>query len=265
MDDLNDAPVPGSSPVLEVSRLSVNYGAVRALKDVTLVVQPAEIVAVLGANGAGKTTLLRTLSGLVKPSSGGIRYQGDDLRGTPAHKRVRKGIVHVPEGRGILGQMTVEDNLRMVLRPQAASSHADDLERVYDGFPPLAAARTSPAANLSGGQQQMLAIARAVIARPRVILLDEPTLGLAPKLVTQVMGMVSDLRADASVLLVEQNTRAALDLADRAYVMRLGSVVTTGAAEAVRSDPALLQAYLGGQAATQRTRGVTHDETRSAQ
>jgi branched-chain amino acid transport system ATP-binding protein len=238
-----------SPPLLRIEGLRVSYGPVVALRDVSLTVYPGEVVAVLGANGAGKTTLLRTISGLLRPSAGAIWFAGRELTRVPPHAIAAAGLAHVPEGRGILGRMTVLENLRMGAYTRRDGEIARDLAELCERFPILHERRHQPAALLSGGQQQMLAIARAWMARPRLILLDEPSLGLAPRLVAEVFQLIAAIRERAAVLLVEQNTRAALRLADRGYVLELGRVVLDGPARALLTDEGLVRAYLGRRAA----------------
>jgi branched-chain amino acid transport system ATP-binding protein len=234
--------------LLEVRGLCSGYGPVRVLHDVDLNVPVGSIVAVLGANGAGKTTLLRTLSALVRPTAGQIIYDGQDLRGVPVEKLVQRGIAHVPEGRGVVTELTVDENLR--LGGLWRKDRADDarvLSEVYAFFEPLARRRDYPGHQLSGGERQMLAVGRALMARPRLLLLDEPSLGLAPKIISQIMALLKQLRETTglTVLLVEQNVRSALSISDIGVVMSLGRVVVTRKAADLRDDQALRHAYLG--------------------
>ncbi len=238
-----------SAPLLRIEGLQVNYGPVRALHDVALAVHPGEVVAVLGANGAGKTTLLRTISGLLRPVAGAIWLAGRDLTRLPPHTIAAAGLAHVPEGRGILGRMTVLENLRMGAYTRRDGEIDRDIAELCERFPILHERRHQPAGLLSGGQQQMLAIARAWMARPQLIMLDEPSLGLAPRMVAEVFRMIVAIRERAAVLLVEQNTRAALRLADRGYVLELGRVVLHGPARDLLTDEGLVRAYLGRRAA----------------
>jgi branched-chain amino acid transport system ATP-binding protein len=241
-----------SQPLLSIQHLSVSYGPVAALREVSLEAQPGEIVAVLGANGAGKTTLLRTISGLLRPRTGSVHLDGRDLTRLPAHAIARAGVAHVPEGRGILGRMSVEENLRMGAFYRHDRRNVErDLADAYQRFPILAERRHQPAALLSGGQQQMLAIARAWLARPLLMLLDEPSLGLAPMVLAEVFHMIAAMRSERSaVLLVEQNTTAALRLADRAAVLQLGRVVLADRAAALLDDASrLARVYLGQRGA----------------
>jgi branched-chain amino acid transport system ATP-binding protein len=232
--------------LLQVSDLTTSYGPVRALDGVSLSAEPGRITAVLGANGAGKTTLLRTISGLVRCSAGRVLLDGDDVTKAPVEAMVTKGMAHVPEGRGVIAELTVDENLRVgsLFRGRVAKAEFD---RVYDLFPRLVERRDRPAHVLSGGERQMLVIGRALLARPRVLLLDEPSLGLAPRIVAQIFGLVRQL-VDAeglAVLLVEQNARSALSVADVGVVLNLGRVVVTDRAERLLADEALRHAYLG--------------------
>ncbi len=235
-------------PLLEVDGLTAGYGASPVLHDVRLTVRSGEIVAVLGANGAGKTTLLRTLSGLIKNSRGRVGFDGEDLSGVRVEQMVRRGIAHVPEGRGVVTELTVDENLRLggLWRRDRADARAA-LDEVYDLFPPLAQRRDHAGHQLSGGERQMLALGRALAGRPRLLLLDEPSLGLAPKVTGQIMSLLRDLRdrTGLAVLLVEQNVRSALSVADRGVVLSLGRVVAHDEASALREDADLRHAYLG--------------------
>jgi branched-chain amino acid transport system ATP-binding protein len=238
----------GDGPLLEVRGLVAGYGAAPVLRDVDLTIAAGTITAVLGANGAGKTTLLRTLSGLVRPTGGRIQFDGSDLRGVPVERLVRRGLAHVPEGRGVIAELTVDENLRLGglwRRDRQDSRRA--LAEVYELFEPLARRRRHSGHQLSGGERQMVALGRALVARPRLLLLDEPSLGLAPRVTGQIMALLRRLRdgTGLTVLLVEQNVRGALSVADQGVVMSLGRVVvSTGAAE-LRDDEGLRHAYLG--------------------
>jgi branched-chain amino acid transport system ATP-binding protein len=231
--------------MLNVDALTTHYGAVRAVDDLSLEVTEGTITAVLGANGAGKTTLLRTISGLVRPSGGSVRFAQQDITRLPVEEIVRRGVAHVPEGGGVISELTVEENLRLAAvwrRAQAARPM-----EIYDIFPRLRERRSQPASRLSGGERQMLSIGRALVPRPRVLLLDEPSLGLAPLLVAQIMGLVRRL-ADSlglGVLLVEQNARSALSIANRGIVLNLGRVVADQSPEELSADERLRHAYLG--------------------
>jgi branched-chain amino acid transport system ATP-binding protein len=231
---------------LAVSGLAVSYGAVAALHDVSLEVRQGEIVSVIGGNGAGKTTLLKAIAGVLRPVAGRIAADGRDIAGRPSWWVARHGISLVPEGRGIFGDQSVHDNLVLGASARRGTVSAADLERALSLFPALAAKLGSPAASLSGGQQQMLALARGLMARPRVLLLDEPSLGLAPMLAREVFAAIQRLRADGvTILLVEQMAVQALALADRAYVLERGRVILEGSAQTVRENPAVIDAYLG--------------------
>jgi len=237
---------------LAIEDLVAGYGEVRALDSITITADRASITAVLGANGAGKTTLLRTISGVVRPRSGRILLDGADRAGRSPEDMARAGVVHVPEGQGVIAELTVEENLRlgMMSWPGSAKRRSDRaaaLAEAYERFSVLADRRRKLAATLSGGERQMLAIARALIARPRVLLLDEPSLGLAPRIMTQVMDMVVRLSREngITIVLVEQNARAALAIADRGVVLNLGRVVATADAKALAADVALRHHYLG--------------------
>jgi branched-chain amino acid transport system ATP-binding protein len=230
---------------LEIEELCTDYGPVRAVDHVTLSVTPGEVTAVLGANGAGKTSLLRTISGLVRPSGGSVRLHGETLLDVPVEDVVRRGLAHVPEGRGVITELTTEENLR--LGALWRRGDAAELSDVYTLFPPLQQRRGQLAASLSGGERQMLSIGRALMARPSVLLLDEPSLGLAPIISAQIMRLVRELASERgiAVLLVEQNARSALSIADRGVVLNLGRVVADDAAGALAADEELRQAYLG--------------------
>jgi branched-chain amino acid transport system ATP-binding protein len=234
--------------LLEVEGLTAGYGAAPVLHDIALRIEHGQIVAVMGANGAGKTTLLRTLSGLVKPTSGKIVFDGADLRATKVEQMVRRGIAHVPEGRGVVTELTVDENLRLggLWRSDKADARKA-LDEVYELFEPLARRKRHAGNQLSGGERQMLALGRALVGRPRLMLLDEPSLGLAPKVIAQIMSLLRDLRdrTGLTVLLVEQNVRSALSIADAGVVMSLGRVVTRNDAATLRTDDELRHAYLG--------------------
>ncbi len=229
-------------PLLEVEELRVRYGAVEAVQGISFAANAGEVTALIGANGAGKSSTLAAISGLV-PAGGRIRFDGRDIAGSAPHEIVRAGIVQVPEGREILARMTVEENLLMGLR----SRDRADLGSAYERFPILRERRALLAGSLSGGEQQMLAIARALLARPRLLLLDEPSLGLAPLIVERVFDTLADLkRQGVTMLLVEQNALRALRLADRAFVMELGRVVMRGTGTELLRDEGVARTYLGG-------------------
>jgi branched-chain amino acid transport system ATP-binding protein len=237
-----------STGSLEVRGLTTTYGAVVAVDEVDLVAEPGRITAVLGANGAGKTTLLRTISGLVRPSAGQVLLDGADLTRAPTEAIARAGIAHVPEGRGVITELTVEENLRLGAMLGASRRRTErGLAQVYEMFPPLAERRRRDAHVLSGGERQMLVIGRALLTGPSVLLLDEPSLGLAPRIVAQIFELLRGL-VDAegtTVLLVEQNARSALSIADAGIVLNLGRVVARDAAATLAADDALRHAYLG--------------------
>ena len=229
--------------LLEVLGLSSHYGRIQALRGVDLQVHESERVALVGANGAGKTTLLRTISGVQPASGGSVRYAGEDITFASPAARVRRGLCQVPEGRQVFGPLSVEDNLRLGGYTRSAEERAADLEEVYRRFPVLEERRRQSAGTLSGGEQQMLAIGRALMARPRLLLLDEPSMGLAPRMVEQIFAILKDLRG--TILLVEQNAHAALAIADRGYVIESGRIVLEGASQALLADARVKAAYLG--------------------
>lgn len=232
--------------MLSIEGLSAGYRGMQVLHDVSLRVDEGEIVALLGANGAGKTTTLRTVSGLVRPSAGRVRFGERDITGLRASDVVRSGLVQVPEGRDLFGPLTVAENLDMGGYAQRPASRAATLREVHELFPVLAERGRQVAETMSGGQQQMLAIARALMARPRLLMLDEPSVGLAPKLVGTVLDAVRRVRdRGVTVLIVEQNAAQTLALCDRAYVLENGSVALDGTGEAMAADPRVRQAYLG--------------------
>jgi branched-chain amino acid transport system ATP-binding protein len=231
--------------MLEVKGLESRYGRIPALKGIDLGVRAGELVALVGANGAGKSTLLRALSG-VQASSGRIDFEGEEIGAARPERRVALGIVQVPEGRQVFGPLTVEDNLRLGGYRRGGANAARSLERVYTMFPDLVERRHHAAGTLSGGQQQMLAIGRALMAEPRLLLLDEPSMGLAPRLVAEIFACVRALRAaETALLLVEQNARAALAIADRGYVLETGRIVLSGSGAELLADPTVRAAYLG--------------------
>jgi branched-chain amino acid transport system ATP-binding protein len=237
-----------TSPLLQLEQLSVRYGSVQALHGIDLEVRQGELVTLLGSNGAGKSSTLRAISALVPAAGGRILWRGAPLAGVPAHRIVRLGIGHCPEGRRVLSRQSVAANLELgaYLRRDRAAIAAD-LERCYDLFPRLAERRQQLAGALSGGEQQMLAIARALMGRPELLMLDEPSLGLAPRLVGEVMQALAQLhQGGLTILLVEQNAQAALEIADRGYVLEAGQLTLQGPARQLLADPELRAAYLGG-------------------
>ena len=237
-----------TSPLLQLEQLSVRYGSVQALHGIDLEVRQGELVTLLGSNGAGKSSTLRAISALVPVGGGRILWRGAPLAGVPAHRIVRLGIGHCPEGRRVLSRQSVAANLELgaYLRRDRAAIAAD-LERCYDLFPRLAERRQQLAGALSGGEQQMLAIARALMGRPELLMLDEPSLGLAPRLVGEVMQALAQLhQGGLTILLVEQNAQAALEIADRGYVLEAGQLTLQGPAQQLLADPELRAAYLGG-------------------
>ena len=244
------APEPARAPLLEVAQLRVHYGAVAAIRGVDLTVAAGEVVALLGGNGAGKSTMLRTISGLSRPRAGRIMLAGEAIHRLPPSRIVRLGVAHCPEGRRVFGNLTVAENLRLgAAARRERAGIGEDRERIYALFPILRERMTQPAGTLSGGEQQMLALGRALMARPRVLLLDEPSLGLAPLLVQQIFRTLAELKAAGiTMLLVEQNINLALDLADRAYVLRTGEVSLAGSAADLKADyEAVAAAYLGAR------------------
>jgi branched-chain amino acid transport system ATP-binding protein len=231
--------------MLEVSGLTSHYGRIQALAGIDLSVREGELVALVGGNGAGKSTLLRVISGL-QPCAGKIIFNGEDIGGTPPEWRVRRGIVQVPEGRQVFGPLSVEDNLRLGAYTRTRAESNAELERVYALFPVLKQRRQQAAGVLSGGQQQMLAMGRGLMAGPRLLLLDEPSMGLAPRLVQEIFAKVRAMKeARTTIFLVDQNARAALSVADRGYVLETGRVVLAGTGEALLADGQVREAYLG--------------------
>jgi branched-chain amino acid transport system ATP-binding protein len=232
--------------VLEVIDLHSGYGRIEVLKGINIEVREGEVVALIGSNGAGKTTLLRALSGVQPIGGGEIRFLGERIDKLPSHKRVARGILQSPEGRQIFGPLSVQDNLRLGAYLRRDDDIEADRERIYGMFPILKEKRHLPAGGLSGGQQQMLAIGRALMGKPKLLLLDEPSLGLSPILVDQILAAVTALRQSGiTILLVEQNAAAALEIADRGYVIETGKIVHSGPAAELLSDPKVKSAYLG--------------------
>ena len=235
--------------LLEVEGLCVNYGRIEAIRDITFTVEQGSMVTLIGANGAGKTTTLKTLSGLRKVRAGAVRFQGKDITHMASHERVPLGISQSPEGRRIFPGMSVVENLDMgaYSRADRAKTRSADLERVFGLFPRLHERRDQLAGTMSGGEQQMLAIGRALMSRPTLLLLDEPSMGLAPKLIQQIFSIIIDIREQGTtVLLVEQNAAQALKIADKAYILETGEVVRTGTGRELAADDSVRAAYLGG-------------------
>lgn len=234
--------------MLKVNEIDVYYGNIQALKGVSLEVSEGEIVTLIGANGAGKSTLLKTLSGLLKPKKGEIQYLGANIAGKPAQSIVKSGISHVPEGRRVFANMTVEENLELgaFLRKDKKEIR-NDLNKVYEIFPRLLERRKQLSGTLSGGEQQMLAMGRAIMARPKLLLLDEPSMGLAPLMVKTIFTTIEEInRTGTTILLVEQNANMALSIANNAYVIETGRVVVSGTAKELQASEQIKQAYLGG-------------------
>ena len=233
--------------MLNVENINVYYGAIHAVKDVSFTVEEGEIITLIGANGAGKSTILKTISGLLHSHTGSITFQGENIGGIPAHKLIPKGLAQVPEGRAVFLQMSVEENLQMGGYTRPAAEIPGSLEQVYAQFPRLKERRRQVAGTLSGGEQQMLAMGRALMSKPKLLMLDEPSMGLAPILVDQIFDIIKELhKAGTTILLVEQNAQMALSVADRGYVLETGRVVTTGTGAALLQDESVKKAYLGG-------------------
>ena len=233
--------------MLEVSDLHVYYGAIHALKGISFEVNEGEIVTLIGANGAGKSTTLQTISGLLHAKSGSVLFEGTETKTVPAHKLVARGLAQVPEGRRVFLQMTVEENLEMGAYTQKNSTIDAGLENVYARFPRLKERRRQIAGTLSGGEQQMLAMGRALMSGPKLLMLDEPSMGLAPILVEEIFDIIRELHsAGTTILLVEQNAQAALSIADRGYVLETGTIATSGTGRELLSSPEIKKAYLGG-------------------
>ncbi len=234
--------------MLKIDNIHVYYGAIHALKGVSLEVHKGEIVTLIGANGAGKSTTLRTVSGLLAPKSGGISFLGENIAGMPAHEIVKHGISQVPEGRRIFAEMSVQENLEMgAFTRKDKAGVAQDFDIVYNRFPRLKERRKQQAGTLSGGEQQMLAMGRALMSRPKLLLLDEPSMGLAPLLIKEIFSIIEDInREGTTVLLVEQNANMALSIAHRAYVMETGRITLQGAAKELAASEDVRKAYLGG-------------------
>ena len=234
-------------PILKVDNINVYYGSIHAIKGVSFEVNQGEIVTLIGANGAGKSTTLNTVAGLLHSKTGSITFLGENLGHLPCHKTVSKGLALVPEGRRVILQMTVQENLEMGAYTKPGSGVEADLEHVYELFPRLKERMRQTAGTLSGGEQQMLAMGRALMSHPKLLMLDEPSMGLAPILVEQIFDIIRSLhKAGTTILLVEQNAQAALSVADRGYVLETGKVVTTGTGAELLASPIIKKAYLGG-------------------
>ncbi|KKW68161.1 ABC transporter ATP-binding protein [Lampropedia cohaerens] len=254
MHDVHHAPAAvgpeaaaATAPLLALGQVDVAYGGIRAVRQLDLHVDKGELVCLIGANGAGKSTTLRAICGLVPVAGGSIRYRGEPLAGQPVHTLVRKGLVMVPEGRGIFAQLTIEENLLMgAYTREDKAVVLRDTERVYTMFPRLAERRRQTAGTLSGGEQQMLAMGRAILSRPELLLLDEPTMGLAPIMVEKIFEVVRSIAAEGvTILLIEQNAKLALELSQRGYVMESGEVILQGPSRQLLHDPKVRAAYLG--------------------
>lgn len=237
------------SAVLELNNIKTFYGKIQAVKGVNITVKEGEIVALLGANGAGKSTILKTISGLVRPAEGTVRFLGEDITKKEAHEIVEMGLIHVPEGRRIFGALTVTENLELgaFTKKSDKANTSKKIKMVFDMFPRLAERRDQAAGTLSGGEQQMLAIGRAVMSEPKLLMLDEPSMGLAPIIVIEIMKIIKRINEEkkTTILLVEQNAKAALKLAHRGYVLETGNITLDESAESLRSNDQIIKAYLG--------------------
>ena len=233
--------------MLEVKDLQVSYGMIQAIKGISFEVNQGEVIALIGANGAGKTTILHTVTGLLAPKAGSIVFEGQDITKVPAHKIVSMGMAHVPEGRRVFAQLSVYDNLKMGAYTRTDKNEIEEsLEMVYKRFPRLEERKNQMAGTLSGGEQQMLAMGRALMSKPKIILMDEPSMGLSPIFVNEIFNIIQDVSASGTtVLLVEQNAKKALSIADRAYVLETGNIVLSGDAKELMNDDSIKKAYLG--------------------
>ena len=232
--------------MLEINDIVVNYGMINAIKGISFSVEKGEVIALIGANGAGKTTTLHTISGLLRPKSGNITFNGVDITKVPAHKIVSMGIAHVPEGRRVFSQLSVMENLKMGAYTRSSQAEKDEtLEVVFNRFPRLKERMNQAAGTLSGGEQQMLAMGRALMSKPQIVLMDEPSMGLSPVLVSEVFNIIESIsKSGTTVLLVEQNAKKALSIADRAYVLETGNIVLSGKASDLINDDSVKKAYL---------------------
>ena len=233
--------------MLSVNNLQVHYGMIQAIKDVSFEVNEGEVIALIGANGAGKTTILHTVSGLLQPTKGSVIFEGQDISKIPAHKIVSLGMAHVPEGRRVFAQLTVLENLKLVAYTRKDKNEMEEtLKMIYKRFPRLEERKNQIAGTLSGGEQQMLAMGRALMSHPKIILMDEPSMGLSPIFVEEVFKIIRDISAEGvTVLLVEQNAKKALNIADRAYVLETGNIILQGDAKKLMNDESVKKAYLG--------------------
>ena len=233
--------------MLKVENLVVNYGMIQALKGISFDVNEGEVIALIGANGAGKTTTLQTISGMLSPTSGKVLLEGTDITKIPGHKIVSMGLAHVPEGRRVFGGLTVLENLKMGAYTRSSKTEiAESFERIYASFPRLKERQNQLAGTLSGGEQQMLAMGRALMSKPRIVLMDEPSMGLSPIYVDEIFNIIEEIsKAGTTVLLVEQNAKKALAIADRAYVLETGNIVLSGDAATLMNDDSIKKAYLG--------------------
>jgi branched-chain amino acid transport system ATP-binding protein len=234
--------------MLQITNLETRYGEIRALQEISIQVESHEVVAALGANGAGKTTLLNTISGILRPSKGSIKFLGEEITKMPSHKIVQLGIGHIEEGQGIFTRMTVQENLEMGAFLQPTNAKIEQrIDEIYKRFPALKPRSKKPAGTLSGGERQQLAIGRALMASPKLLMMDEPSMGLAPLIVSQIFKIVQELQTQGiTVLLVEQNVRKTLQVSDRAYVLRLGKIVHEGTGQTLTNGTLLQETYLGG-------------------
>ena len=233
--------------MLEINDLEVYYGVIQAIKGISFEVNKGEVIALIGANGAGKTTILHTITGLLSPKKGSVIYEGTDITKIPAHKIVSLGMAHVPEGRRVFADLSVYENLKMGAYTRKDKNEVEEtLEKVYDRFPRLKERKNQMAGTLSGGEQQMLAMGRALMSKPKIILMDEPSMGLSPILVNEIFDIIQEVsKSGTTVLLVEQNAKKALSIADRAYVLETGKIVLDGKAEDLLNDDSIKKAYLG--------------------